>query len=178
MSMKRLVQLMILSSFVLATSAQAVGLLGDMVDMSVTSVPDQNGVTVDGTVEGTFTFGSDESIDIDISDSAIRITAFDFTDFWFWATDPVIVTISDLDYGTAWSIVTSEFTNNLGSVIWDFGADFITASFSGDVSPVGSGVVLDIQAELVINPIPEPSSALLFCIGALVVSGTLWRRAA
>ncbi len=140
------------------------GLLGDQVDMSV-NADTQNGVTVDGTIEGSFTFGSDESLDIDVSDSSISIKAYDYTGFWQWTGDPVTVMISDLDFGAPFSFVTSEIVNDIGPIAWNSGADFISASFSGSTPLNLTGIVMDLQIDLVAQGVPEPATLTMLALG-------------
>lgn len=164
-------------SMALSAPASA-GLLGDNVDMSVPSQPDQNGVLVDGSVEGDFNFGSDESIYIDVDDTSITITVEDFTGFWLWETDPVTVTISDLDFGSLFSISTSEAVNALGPIIWNYGADWVSASFAGsvDVFSFPSSTILEIRADLVPAGVPEPATFALLGFGILGLGVARRRR--
>lgn len=164
--MKIINQLLFVFLASLSLSVQA-GLIGDQVDMSVPLQSDLIGVTVDASQEGYFSFGSDESIVIDVFDSSINIMVFDYTGYWEWETDPVTVTISDLDFGSSFDIITSESVNAIGPVVWDYGVDFISATFTGSIylDTIYSGVVLDIEAELVPQSVPEPAPISLMILG-------------
>jgi hypothetical protein len=164
----------------LPLSAQA-GLMTDVIDMYVSSAPDQTNVFVDDTVEGSFNFGSDESIDINVSDTSINIVAFNGADDWAWQTDPVTVLIDDLDFGSPFTIVTSETINEIGFITWDYGTDFISATFAGSADVEGTGVILDIQADLVPSlslleqgptSVPEPGTLALMLLGVVGLFAT------
>lgn len=173
--MKSFVRLLTIILFALSLSAQA-GLISDLVDMSVSGVADQNGVLVGGGIEGSFTFGSDESIDIDISNTAISIKVYDFTGFWQWITDPVVITISDLDFGSSFGIVTSEFTNQIGPVTWNFGSDWISVGFNGSVALNDTGVIMDLRADLVSRSVPEPSTLAIFALAMIALASRRFRK--
>lgn len=182
--MKYINRLLLLLFVSLPLSAQA-GLLADVINMHVSSIPDQNGVIVDDTVEGSFDFGSDESIDINVSDTSINIIASNGAGDWAWQVDPVTVLVDDLDFGSPFTIVTSETVNEIGFITWDYGTDFISATFAGSADVEGTGVILDIQADLVSSlslleqrstSVPEPGALSLMLLGVVGLVAARRRR--